>query len=204
MAELAKATLLPLERKRAATKKEPEIVVPKNQPNKRGQPMEPIPVQFNPTSLRLQRTSNHDKGGLNTKAQRRQHPSVQPATLSFDLEFDTAEEVETSPNGGRPKLKDVRDKTRLVRQFVEPPEDNVAKAPPRVRFQWGSFIFDGLVTQVTEELDYFDLDGTPLRAKVSVSITEQDLKFEGKRAGAGARDDRAATQPGGAPPQQQQ
>jgi Contractile injection system tube protein len=201
MAELAKATLLPLERKRAGTKKQPEIVVPKSKPGKPGEPMDAVKVQFNPTSLRLQRGSNHDKGGLNTKAQRRQHPSVQPATLSFDLEFDTAEEEQPNPNdsGRRTKLVDVRTKTKLVRQFVEPPEDKPASAPPRVRFQWGSFIFDGLVTQVNEELDYFDLDGTPLRAKVSVSITEQDLKFEGKRAGPGARDDRAATQPGGQP-----
>jgi hypothetical protein len=198
MAKLAKATLLPLAHKRAATKTQPEIVVPKR--DEKGKLLKPVEVQFNPTSLRLQRGSNHDKTGLTTKVQRRQHPSIAPAMLSFDLEFDTAEEPRNPNAGGRPtKLKDVRDKTKLVRQFVEPPEDDPTKAPPRVRFQWGSFIFNGLVTQVNEDLDYFDSDGTPLRAKVSVSITEQDLKFEGKRAGAGARDQRAATQPGGDP-----
>jgi hypothetical protein len=189
MAKLAKATLVPLVRQRAATKTQPEAVVPKGKP---------VDVQFNPTSLRLQRQSNHDRGGLNVRAQRRQHASVQPATLSFDLEFDTAEDEEPNPNaGGRStKLKDVRTRTELVRQFVEPPKEKPASAPPRVRFQWGSFIFDGLVTQITEELDYFDLDGTPLRAKVSVTITEQNLKYEGKRVGAGAADDRAASRPG--------
>jgi hypothetical protein len=192
MAELAKATLLRLDGKRSVKGCRPEMAVPKGKP---------IPVQFNPTSLRLQRQSNYDRGGLNTKAQRRQYPSVQPATLSFDLEFDTAEDEQPNPNAGgrRTKLKNVRECTAIVRQFMESPEGKPANAPPRVRFQWGTFIFDGLVTQVTEELDYFDLDGTPLRAKLSISITEQDPKLEANLAGPGARDDRAATQPGGRP-----
>jgi hypothetical protein len=191
MAELAKATLLRLDRKRPAKGGQPETVVPKG---------DPIAVQFNPTSLRLQQQSNYDRGGLNTKAQRRQYPSVQPATLSFDLEFDTAEDEQPNPNAGRrTKLVSVRDRTKIVRQFMEPPPGKPSNAPPRVRFQWGTFIFDGLVTQVTEDLDYFDLDGTPLRAKLSVSITEQNLRLEANIVGPGARDDRAATQPGGRP-----
>jgi hypothetical protein len=191
MAELAKATLLRLDGKPSVKGCRPETM-PKDKA---------IAVQFNPTSLRLQRQSNYDRGGLNTKAQRRQYPSVQPATLSFDLEFDTAEDEEPNPNkGGRPtKLMSVRDCTAIVRQFMEAPSGKPATAPPRVRFQWGAFIFDGLVTQITEELDYFDLDGTPLRAKLSVSITEQDLNLEANLTGPGARDDRAATQPGGKP-----
>jgi hypothetical protein len=199
MAKLAKATLLRLERKRPAKGSQPETVVPEGKP---------VPVQFNPTSLRIQRQSNYDRGGLNTKAQRRQYPSVQPATLSFDLEFDTAEDEQPNPNanqnaGGRPtKLRDVRDSTALVLQFVKAPPDKPTKPPPRVRFQWGAFIFDGLITQVTEELDYFDLDGTPLRAKLSVSITEQNLKLEANLVGPGALDDRAATRPGGQPGRQ--
>lgn len=91
MAKLAKATLLRLDRKRPAKGGQPETVAPEG---------DPIAVQFNPTSLRLQQQSNYDRGGLNTKAQRRQYPSVQPATLSFDLEFDTAEDEQPNPNAG--------------------------------------------------------------------------------------------------------
>src|SRR5882724_9661474 len=115
-------------------------------------------VQFNPTSLRITRQNNVDQGGATTHTQRRQTPSQQPATLTFDLEFDTAE---GDGNGNR---KDVRDLTQVVRQFVEPPADKPADPPPRLRFVWGSFAFTGLVTQLTEDLDYFGADGTPLRA----------------------------------------
>src|SRR3712207_8387401 len=58
---------------------------------------------------------------------------------------DTAEEEQ--PNGPS-RLVDVRTKTELVRQFVEPPKDDPTKAPPRVRFQWGSFILDRKSTRL--------------------------------------------------------
>ncbi|HEY2959221.1 MAG TPA: hypothetical protein VGM21_13580 [Actinomycetota bacterium] len=163
---------------------------------------DPIPVQFNPTSLKLQRQNNADAGGVNTRDQRRQYPAAQPATLTFDLEFDTAEEGSVTQDEGEATMHyvDVRDRTALVRQFVEPPKDDPRKPPPAVRFHWGTLIFDGLVKQVTEDLDYFAPDGTPLRAKLNVVITEQDPKFEANISGSGARDDRAATEPGGTTP----
>ncbi|WP_132195164.1 MULTISPECIES: hypothetical protein [Kribbella] len=151
----------------------------------------PIDVQFNPSSLRMQYQNNQDKGGLTTGTQVRQHPSARSATLSFDLEFDTAEET----NGTEPV--DVRDRTAQVRRFVEPPVGGKGPPPPPVQFKWGRLTFNGLVTQVTEELDYFALDGTPLRAKLSLTITEQNLKYAAAQAGQGARDDHTATAPGG-------
>jgi hypothetical protein len=165
---------------------------------------DPIEVQFNPATLRLQHQNNADAGGATSKTQKRQYPSAQPATLSFDLEFDTSEEraVTEDEGTGSSYYVDVRTRTALLRQFVEPPADDVRKAPPAARFHWGTLIFDGLVKQVTEDLDYFAPDGTPLRAKLSVSMTEQDPKFEATISGSGARDDKSATDPGGsaAPP----
>ena len=152
-----------------------------------------FPVQFNPTSLKITRQNNIDQGGATTSTQRRQTPSQQPATLSFDLEYDTAEGDEK----GDPK--DVRELTEAVRQFVEPPEDQPSDPPPRVRFIWGAFAFTGIVNQLTEDLDYFAADGTPLRAKMSLTITEQNLKFEAEAQGAGARSSSDATPPGGGP-----
>jgi hypothetical protein len=97
-----------------------------------------------------------------------------------------------------------------VRQFVDPPgailgdppltvEVRPGDPPPRVRFQWGTLIFIGIVTRYDEELDYFATNGTPLRAKVTVSITEQLLAFEDGSAAAGARDASHAAPPGGSP-----
>jgi hypothetical protein len=149
----------------------------------------PLPVQFNPTSLKLSRTNNIDKGGATTGMPKRQVPSVQSATLSFDLEFDTAE----GKKDGTPQ--DVRDLTRIVRQFTEPADEHPKQPPPAVRFAWGTFRFQGIVTQLTEDLDYFSPTGMPLRAKVSVTITEVNPKWDAGQVGAGAKDARAAKHP---------
>ena len=149
-------------------------------------------VQFNPTSLKITRSNNLDKGGATTGTQKRQTPSVQPATLSFDLEFDTAE----GDAQGQPL--DVRELTHVVRQFTEPTKENPDAPPPAVRFEWGSFRFQGIVTQLTEDLDYFSPTGRPLRAKLSLTITEQNPEWEAGAIGPGARNARAARPPGAA------
>ena len=112
---------------------------------------------------------------------------MQPSVLSFDLEYDTAEDPDT----------DVRSLTAAVRRFVQPPADKPKSPPPLVRFQWGTFVFNGRVTQITEDIDYFSADGRPLRAKLSLSITEQDPSLEANVTGPGARNDDQATDPGG-------
>lgn len=156
-------------------------------------PAAAIAVQFNPASLRITRNNNVDRGGDTTRTQKRQNPSQEPATLTFELEFDTAEQGTTG------EYVSVRRWTALVRQFVEPPLESPGDPPPVVRFAWGTLRFDGIVTQVTEELDYFAPDGTPLRAKVGLTVSEQDFRYEANQKGPGSRTSLAATDPGGAP-----
>jgi Contractile injection system tube protein len=146
----------------------------------------PLPVQFNPATLRISRRNNVDRAGTTTQSQKAQNPSAERATLAFDLEFDTAEQ----DSSGR--YVDVRQWTALVRQFVEPPPDKPGEAAPAVQFAWGTVVFNGIIDQITEELDYFAPDGTPLHAKVSVSISEQDFKLDG----AAARTVATAAEPG--------
>ena len=147
-------------------------------------------VQFNPMSLRISRTNNPDSAAT-TQGQKRQHSAPQPATLTFDLEFDTAE---MTGDGAIPK--DVRELTAQLRQFVLPSGDKKTDPPPRILFQWGPLQFPGIVTSLTEDLDYFAPNGTPLHAKLSLTITEQDLSFEANTAGPGAVQFSNATKPG--------
>jgi len=182
-APLAKAILLRLKQIPGSGKNAPTRVVPEDNGA--------FAVQFNPTSLKISRQNNIDEGGATTHTQRRVSPSQKSATLSFDLEFDTAEGDEA----GNPV--DVRTKTLIVRQFAEPTKEKPKEPPPPIRFIWGTFVFTGIVTQVTEDLDYFSSDGKPLRAKVSVTITEQNPDFEAKLVGASARDAQSAAAPGG-------
>ncbi|MEU5342934.1 hypothetical protein AB0H18_19185 [Streptomyces sp. NPDC020766] len=153
-------------------------------------PEKVISVQFNPTSMKIQYSNNADAGGVTVRAQSRQNPAVQPAVLSFDLEYDTAETPDI----------DVRTLTAAVRRFVLPPPEKPKSPAPLVQFHWGTVLFNGRVTQVTEDIDYFSPDGRPLRAKLSLSITEQDPALEANAVGPGARTDDRATEPGGGAP----
>ncbi|MGR6320730.1 hypothetical protein Q2K19_22145 [Micromonospora soli] len=147
-------------------------------------------VQFNPASLKITRRNNVDRNGLTTGTQKREHPAQEASSLSFTLEFDTAEQGQTTAR------VDVREWTALIRQFVEPPKDRPSGPPPAVRFAWGKLIFNGIIDEVTEDLDLFAPDGTPLHAKVAVAIRELNLADEAVAAGAGALDDKGATLPG--------
>lgn len=181
--KLLKATLTRLAKTAGKGKNAHDTVAPQEN-------TAPINVQFNPTSLKITRQNNVDRGGSTTRTQARQNPSTQSAVLSFDLEFDTAE---GDGNGGP---KDVRDLTASIRQFVEPDPTDPTKPPPPVRFIWGTFHFSGIVTSLVEDLDYFSPEGRPLRAKVSVSITEQDARWEANFIGPGAATATAASLPG--------
>jgi len=151
-----------------------------------------ITVQFNPTSLKIER-NNPTSGGVTAKAQPRHHANEGHATLSLELEYDTAEGDEN----GRPL--DVRNLTAKLRQFTEPPQDDPKKAPPRLRFIWGQFIFDGIVERISEDIDYFDADGLALRAKVSLTIKEQNERFAENAVGPGSREAQNAPKPLAAP-----
>ena len=181
-AELVRATLQRLDRVQQGGKDTPATVRPDG---------DVISVQLNPSTLKITRRNNVDRGGVTTGTQKAQHPAQEGATLAFDLEFDTSEQ------GSGGEHVDVRQWTALVRQFVEPDKKTKpAHAPPAVRFTWGRLIFNGIVDQVTEDLDLFAPDGTALHAKVSLSISEQDFAFESMETGNGRRDQRAASEPG--------
>lgn len=182
---LTKAMLYKLTATQPAGKNKPPNVKPDG---------DPIIVQFNPTSLRIQRQNNIDAGGSTAQTQHRQNPSQRPATLTMDLEFDTAE----GDQNGKPQ--DVRVLTGQIRQFVDPDPNKPADPPPRVLFLWGTLNFAGIMTQLTEDLDYFNYDGMALRAKVSVTITEQNLAFEAMKQQAGARIDPDKVPAGSTPP----
>jgi len=44
-----------------------------------------------------------------------------------------------------------------------------------VRFIWGSFQFDGIMESMEESLEFFSSDGRPLRASVTVGLTQQKI-----------------------------
>lgn len=153
-------------------------------------------VPFNPTSLRVQ-ISNKTAGGAQAGAQARQRPGTGEMQVSFDLIFDVADD------GG-----DVLEQTKMVERFVRPQGTAPGKeAPPRVLFEWGTFMVQGTMDSANIDLDLFDAEGTPLRAKVSVSIKGQDPRWvyksppapKGPGAGAGSGQSGQPLAPAGTP-----
>ncbi|HEV7590667.1 MAG TPA: hypothetical protein VGO40_21335, partial [Longimicrobium sp.] len=134
---------------------------------------EEIPVQFNPASLRLT-LSNSTEGGQSTGRQQRQYSGNASTEISFDLVFDTADE-EGEPGVAR----NVREKTAKVEQFVlaQASGGTTRPSPPRVKFVWGGLSIAGVMSQLAIDFDLFAPTGEPLRAKMSVSIKEQDAQY---------------------------
>jgi hypothetical protein len=149
-----------------------------------------IEVQLNPTSLRLQMANSVD-GGRSRGRQVQQYQATSSTTLSMDLVFDTADEGTTGT------ARSVREKTAEVARFVLPAKKGSKQVPPRVRFTWGEFVLEGVMTSLTEDIDLFSAEGVPLRAKVSISISGQDPNFANLATGAGANQGANATNPGG-------
>lgn len=126
-----------------------------------------LTVDFDPRSLQLAYTPTGGAAGaavadegLRSKVPPQQ--TGQSTTLSLELTFDTSA-AGTS----------VQERTdRLV--VLTLPRDQPDRAPARrvVRFAWGSFLFVGTVTSMSQLLDFFSESGIPLRATIQLTLAE--------------------------------
>jgi hypothetical protein len=144
-----------------------------------------VTVQFNPESLKLT-FSNHNSGGDQPAGSSTQFVGQGTTKLTLELWFDAQL---PRPEGSEDPKGDVRNLTKEVAYFMTPQgttrEGATRLVPPAVKFLWGTFLFNGTVDSMEETLEHFSEDGTPLRAKVSLSLSKQDLKFEFGTAGQG-------------------
>jgi hypothetical protein len=141
--------------------------------DKKDTELEEIPVQFNPASLKLT-LSNSTEGGSSRGRTARQYMGTAATELAFDLVFDTADEA--GPDGA---AVSVRERTRRIEQFVlSQGSGGKRQAPPRVKFQWGGMELKGVISTLAVDFDLFAANGFPLRAKMSVSIKEQNAEHE--------------------------
>jgi hypothetical protein len=157
-----------------------------------------IAVQFNPASLKVA-MSNSLKADAKAKGERStsaQHVEKSSSTLTFDLVFDT-----TIPDGGEADSNaptDVRLKLRPIAEAFMKPGDKTKDgipAPGRCQFRWGSFAFTGMVSSWGETLDFFAPEGIPLRATLSLTLTEDKYQFEVDEGVKAAQRDTPAFQP---------
>ena len=154
-----------------------------------------VTVQFNPESLKLSfanqiqnNAPSSSAGGGGTGAgaapagksadqahgtEGRQFVGAGTTKLALQLWFDANSVVD-----GAERVDDVRRLTQQVIYFMKATpakEDKTKFLPPGVRFLWGSFLFDGLVDGIEETIDFFSPDGKPLRATISMTLSQQTI-----------------------------
>lgn len=133
---------------------------------------DPVDVQFNPESLKLTYGNSVGKTDV-TGTAGMQFISSSSAKLDLDLWFDATVD---------PEVDDVRTLSAHLHSLITPKpiaEQGEAKfIVPAVRFSWGSFLFEGVITSLNETLDLFSSEGRPLRSKSTVSIASQDIRFK--------------------------
>jgi Contractile injection system tube protein len=152
-----------------------------------------VKVQFNPETLKVTFANQIAQGsgaGDQRGSPARQFVGAGTTKLALQLWFDvTAYATGTAP------ANDVRELTQRVAYFITPKpitakggggggaaggggrQQQPQFAPPAVRFIWGSFQFDGIMEQLEEMLEFWSPDGRPLRASVSLGLSQQKITF---------------------------
>jgi hypothetical protein len=131
-------------------------------------------VQFNPESLKVafaNQVATPSGAGDQKGTPARQFVGAGTTKLSLQLWFDVSAPMPT----GEQTETDVRKLTAKVAYFITPKQEGDKFVPPAVRFIWGSFQFDGIMESLEESLEFFSSDGRPLRASVTVSLTQQKI-----------------------------
>lgn len=139
---------------------------------------QPIEVQFNPATLKVN-FSNQKAGGDQPAGSPVQFVGKGTTKLTLELVFDTTILEKQGPGGPPP---DVRLKTQEIFNLMKPMPKGTGKKkqfiPPGVRFHWGSFLFDGVIDSMDESLEFFSSSGVPMRAIVSLALSQQELQFQ--------------------------
>lgn len=136
-----------------------------------------FPVHFNPVSLQFTISNKLKKESDGT-----QYVTTATMKLAMDLIFDSTDTGE-----------DVTNTTQKLQAFLGPgkPDPKKPSAAPEIQFEWGTIRFKGYAEGYKETIDFFSIDGVPLRASVNLTLTRADRVFE-KVLGADNKEKTAA------------
>lgn len=134
-------------------------------------------VQFNPETLKVS-YSNQLAGKDDKKAGSQadgnsgvQYVGSGSTKLSLQLWFDVTAPMPV----GQQAVDDVRRLTKQITELMKPKEHKGKFSTSEVCFEWGSFKFKGIIDSLEESLEFFSAEGVPLRASMSVSMSQQSI-----------------------------
>lgn len=160
-----------------------------------------VPVQFNPETLKVSFANQIVPPATSGSATDQRSTSTTQfvgkgtTKLSVQLWFDVTAVLPQ----GKESVTDVRQLTKAVAYFITPQPDIMdptKDVPPAVRFLWGTFQFDGIMELLEELLEFFSADGKPLRASLTLSLSQQKIQFAFAQPKPGA----GKSKPGSASP----
>jgi hypothetical protein len=143
----------------------------------------PVTVLFNPTEYTIEDSAKWDDQDRNTQKPELQFTGGDRKKLTMELFFDSYEAGD-----------DVRKHTRKIANLLE--VDSKKNRPPVCTIQWGDnlsqapndgdFPFVGVLESIKQQFVMFRGDGSPVRAKLSVSfkqfrLPEDELKRKPRR-----------------------
>jgi nucleoid-associated protein YgaU len=144
-----------------------------------------LKFKYNPEKFTLTKTAEWRDGAKNTKEEPAQptYQKTAPATLTMDVFFDAFEEL----------FGDVTTDVRTLLNWTKPcpPKVKGVMNPPILELQWGSSPalrgFRGYLSSVTANYTLFRMDGTPIRATCSITLTEVPRRIAGQNPTSGSR-----------------
>jgi len=140
-----------------------------------------VVVQFNPETLKVSyqnQIQQPDGAGDNTGSPSQLYVGAGTTKMSCTLWFDVNALQPTQPDPAFNNVDDVRKLTGRVAYFMTAAKDKRDPkkfVPPAVRFEWGSFRFDGIMESIEESLEMFSAEGRPLRASVAIAMSQQKI-----------------------------
>lgn len=122
---------------------------------------------FNPSDYTITKTNTYDKNKPETG---QDQPDIKFKTgaartiNSLKLIFDTYQDGADAD--------DVREYIKPLSDMMKIDHSASPAAPPIVQFIWGGLTFKAVIESLTQVFKLFKADGTPVRAEVTVNLTE--------------------------------
>ena len=156
------------------------LVVVRGRPSKRE-----LKFKLNPESFTVTKTAQWTESKKNTKEEGAQptYQTTTPATLQMDLLFDAYSELFGDVTGD---VKTLLDWTKPCPPLIK----NVMN-PPLLQLEWGDSKalrgFRGYLSNVTAKYTMFRMNGTPIRAECTVTLTELPKRIRKQNPTSGAQ-----------------
>ena len=131
-----------------------------------------IPVYFNPQQYTINKSNQFASIAIPGRdSSIIQFVKGESESLSFELLFDTY----TYEKG-----RSVKDYTDVIRNNMDINTD--IHAPPICTFVWGNVSFTGIIESLNTTFTMFLRDGTPVRAKMTLSLKQYQKLNPGPKA----------------------